>query len=301
MKKIQLLLSALCLAALVAVGIKSEAQQTKHFKLAFVSNNSANFWSFARAGCNAAAKDLGNVDVDFRITSSGGSAEQRTILDDLVARGVDAIAVSVDDPDNQIAFLNRVAGQTLLICADSDASASKRVCYIGTDNEAAGEKAGEMIKECLPNGGKIMFFVGHSDAQNAVERAGGIKKALEGSNVQIVDIRTDDTDPVRAQQNASDILVSRPDVACLVGLWSYNGPAILNAVTTANKIGQVKIVCFDDEEDTLKRYRLGRHLRHGRKKSVRVRQAGRHYDGSVSPGPDQRFRQWKDFHPYPRY
>ncbi|HEY3762438.1 MAG TPA: sugar-binding protein [Verrucomicrobiae bacterium] len=251
MKKIPLLLSAVCLAALVTVGVKSESQGVKHFKLAFVSNNSANFWTFAHAGCDAAAKQLGNIDVDFRITSTGGSAEQRQILDDLVARGTDGIAVSVDDPDNQTAFLNRVAGQTLLICADSDASASKRAAYIGTDNEAAGEKAGEMIKECLPNGGKIMLFVGHSDAQNAVERAGGIKKALAGSNVQIIDIRTDDTDPVRAQENAADTLVKYPDIACLVGLWNYNGPAILKAVASAKKTGQVKIVCFDDEEDTL--------------------------------------------------
>ena len=42
-----------------------------------------------------------------------------------------------------------------------------------------------------------------------------------------------------------------PDVACLVGLWSYNGPAIVNGVKSAGKTGQVKIVCFDEEEETL--------------------------------------------------
>jgi ribose transport system substrate-binding protein len=45
--------------------------------------------------------------------------------------------------------------------------------------------------------------------------------------------------------------VKYPDIACLVGLWNYNGPAILNAVRGAGKNGQVKIVCFDDEADTL--------------------------------------------------
>jgi ribose transport system substrate-binding protein len=108
-----------------------------------------------------------------------------------------------------------------------------------------------LIKEALPNGGKIMLFVGHSDSQNAVERSGGIKKALAGSNIQIIDIRTDDTDAVRAQKNAEDTLVKYPDIAGLVGLWNYNGPAILNAVRSAGKTGQVKIVCFDDEADTL--------------------------------------------------
>jgi ribose transport system substrate-binding protein len=227
------------------------AAPAKKLKLAFVSNNAANFWSFAKAGCDAAAKELGDVDVDFRITQDGSSAVQRQILDDLVAKGVDGVAVSVNDPDNQTDFLNKIAGQTLLVCCDSDAASSKRVAYIGTDNEAAGEEAGKMIKEVLPNGGKIMLFVGHSDSQNAVERSGGIKKALEGSNIQIIDIRTDDTDPVRAQKNAEDTLVKYPDIACLVGLWNYNGPAILNAVRSAGKTGAVKIVSFDDEADTL--------------------------------------------------
>jgi ribose transport system substrate-binding protein len=259
MKKIQIPL-LLGLAVLIASCSKTEtppstaangATPPKRLKLAFVSNNAANFWSFARAGCNAAAKELGNVDVDFRITASGGSAEQTQILNDLVARGINGIAVSVDDPDNQTEFLNKIASQTLLITTDSDAPKSKRVAYIGTDNVQAGEQAGQMIKECLPNGGKIMLFVGHADAQNAVERIAGIKKALQGSNIQIVDIRTDDTDQVRAQKNAEDALVTYPDLGCLVGLWNYNGPAILNAVRNAGKIGQVKIVCFDDEADTL--------------------------------------------------
>jgi ribose transport system substrate-binding protein len=255
MKKIQSIALSLCLAALVSGCGKNSSTQNgggaARLKLAFVSNNTANFWSYARSGCNAAATDLGNVDVDFRLPTTGSAAEQTQILNDLVARGVNGIAVSVDDPANETALLDKIAGQVLLITTDSDAPKSKRVCYIGTDNVAAGVQAGDMIKECLPNGGKIMLFVGHTDAQNAVERAAGIKKSLEGSNVQIIDIRTDDTDPARAQKNAEDTLVKYPDIACLVGLWNYNGPAILNAVRSAGKIGQVKIVCFDDEDDTL--------------------------------------------------
>ena len=40
-------------------------------------------------------------------------------------------------------------------------------------------------------------------------------------------------------------------MAGLVGLWSYNGPAIVNAVRDAGKGGQVKIVAFDEEDETL--------------------------------------------------
>jgi ribose transport system substrate-binding protein len=259
MKKIQATFLALCIAAAMsgcgkndqAASAPGSGAPAKKLKLAFVSNNAANFWTIARTGCNDAAKELGDVDVDFRIPSSGSAAEQQTILNDLVAAGDNGIAVSPIDPANQIDFLNKIAGQTLLICCDSDAADSKRVAYIGTDNEAAGEQAGQLIKQVLPNGGKIMLFVGFADAQNAKDRMAGIKKVLDGSNIQIIDVRTDDADHVRAQKNAEDTLVTYPDVAALVGLYSYNGPAILNAVRNAKKNGQVKIVCFDEDADTL--------------------------------------------------
>jgi len=263
MKKIQAILAALCLAAIVSGCNKSDTAQTpsnggatppaagKKLKLAFVSNNAATFWTIARSGCNLAAQELGNVEVDFKIPSTGSAAEQQQILNDLVASGVDGIAVSPIDPKNQVDFLNKIASQTLLICADSDAADSKRVCYIGTDNFAAGVEAGKLIKQAIPNGGKIMVFVGYADAQNAKDRFGGIKKELEGSNVSIIDLRTDDTDNVRAQKNVEDTLVKYPDVACLVGLYNYNGPAILNAVRGANQQGKVKIVCFDENAETL--------------------------------------------------
>ena len=79
----------------------------------------------------------------------------------------------------------------------------------------------------------------------------GLKEALQGSKVQIIDVRTDNTDRVRAKSNAADTLVNNPDIAGMVGLWGYNGPAILGAVRDAGKIGKVKIVCFDEDDETL--------------------------------------------------
>ena len=259
LNQVKLLPLALALA-LVAPGCgKQEAASdgtakpaaAKKLKLAFVCNNAATFWTIARTGCEAAEKELGNVEVDFRIPSDGQAGTQQQIINDLVAAGVDGIAVSPIDPKNQTDFLNKIASQTLLICHDSDAPDSKRVCYIGTDNFAAGVEAGKLIKEALPNGGKIMVFVGFADAENSRQRFGGIKKELAGSKVEILDLRTDDTDTVRAQKNAEDTLVKYSDIAGLVGLYNYNGPAILNAVRAAGQNGKVKIVCFDENTETL--------------------------------------------------
>src|SRR6185437_1162914 len=257
--KSPLILAALCMALAMPGCGKKEAPAassstggggetgnaqpaTKRLKLAFVSNNSATFWTIARAGCEEAAKELGDVDVDFRIPSTGTAAEQQQLLDDLLVKGVDGIAVSPVDPANQTALLDKIASHALLITQDSDAPKSQRACYIGTDNVAAGKEAGKLIKEALPNGGKIMVFVGSMDAQNAQDRFNGIKQELTGSKVEIIDVRTDETDNSRAQRNAEDTLVKYPDVGCLVALWNYNGPAILNAVRSAGKNGKVKIV-----------------------------------------------------------
>ena len=223
----------------------------KKTKLAFVTNNASDFWTIARKGVEQADKELPAVEVEFRIPADGTAAEQKRIVDDLLAKGIAGMAISPVDPDNQTQLINDAAKQALVVTQDSDAPKSDRAFYIGTDNHAAGLQAGQLIKEALPQGGKIMIFVGKIDARNAKERYQGIKDALQGSKVEIIDVRTDDTDRIRAKSNASDTLVKYSDVAALVGLWSYNGPAILNAVTDAGKVGQVKIICFDEEDETL--------------------------------------------------
>ncbi|HJU54699.1 MAG TPA: sugar-binding protein [Pyrinomonadaceae bacterium] len=220
-------------------------------RLAFVTNNASDFWTIARKGTEKADQELNDVTVEFKIPSDGTAAEQKRLVDDLLAKGVDGIAISPVDPDNQTQMINETAGKVLVVTQDSDAPNSNRAFYVGTDNVAAGRQAGGLIKEALPNGGKIMLFVGKLDARNAKERTQGIREALQGSNIEIIDIRTDDTDRVRAKSNVADTLVKYPEVAALVGLWSYNGPAIVNAVREANKVGQVKIIAFDEEDETL--------------------------------------------------
>ncbi len=248
-------ISSIALAcSCVAVGLLVLAcskSGSKNFKLAFVTNNASDFWTIARKGVEKADGELANVDVEFKIPADGTAAEQKRIVDDLLAKGVGGLAISPVDPDNQTQLINETAKQAVVVTQDSDAPQSDRACYIGTDNRAAGRQAGGLIREVLPQGGRVMLFVGKLDARNAQERYQGIKEALQGSKVDIVDVRTDDTDRVRAKSNASDTLVKTPDVVCLVGLWSYNGPAILNAVKDAGKVGQVKIICFDEEDETL--------------------------------------------------
>ncbi|MCC6796731.1 MAG: sugar-binding protein [Candidatus Hydrogenedentes bacterium] len=219
-------------------------------KVAFVTNNTSDFWAIAEAGTKKAAAELG-CEVLFRRPATGTAQEQQQIMEDLIVNGVSGIAVSPNDPQNWTETLNGFAKQVNVITQDSDAPESQRLCYLGTNNYDAGKAAGELIKKVLPDGGKIMLFVGRIDAQNAQDRRKGIEDTLAGSNITILGTRTDETDRAKAIANVQDTLVTNPDVACLVGLWSYNGPAILNGVRDSGKLGQVKIVAFDEEPETL--------------------------------------------------
>jgi ribose transport system substrate-binding protein len=250
--KIDHILKSVVCSITAAMALSATAfAQSKSLDVAFLTNNASDFWTIARAGCDKAQKEVPNIKVEFKIPADGTAAEQTRIFDDLLVKGVNGIALSPVDPANQTAMIDKGAAKALIVTQDSDAPDSKRSFYVGTDNVAAGRQAGELIKKAVPNGGSIMLFVGKRDAQNAKERIQGVEETLKGTNIKILDVRTDDTDRVRAKQNVADTLVKNPDIACLVGLWSYNGPAILNAVKDANKIGKVKIVTFDEENDTL--------------------------------------------------
>jgi len=241
----------LCASAGCSQPATNHAETSKTIRLAFVTNNSADFWTIARRGVEKADAELADVETEFRLTSDGTAAEQQRIVDDLLTKRVAGIAISPVDPANQVAMIDAAAKQAIVFTQDSDAPQSQRTLYIGTDNLAAGRQAGQLVRDAIPGGGNVMLFVGKLDAQNARERVQGIRDALAGSTVRILDVRTDDVDDVRAKANAADTLVRYPDVKGLVGLWSYNGPAILNAVREAGKVGKVKIIAFDEADETL--------------------------------------------------
>src|SRR5919201_3733980 len=79
----------------------SSAGAGKRLRLAFVTNNASDFWTIARRGTEKADQELDDVDVEFRIPSDGTAAEQKRILDDLLAKGTDGMAISPVDPSNQ--------------------------------------------------------------------------------------------------------------------------------------------------------------------------------------------------------
>ncbi len=230
----------------------------KPLRLAFVTNNSSSFWTIAHAGVDKAQKEVPNITVDFREPQNAQAGTQKSMIEDMLASGIDGLAISVNDPTNMTSFLNEAASKAMVVTQDSDAPDSNRTVYIGTDNQAAGKQAGELLMKALPNGGKVMLFVGNNDAQNSKDRLAGIKDAIKGSKIELLgDPRTDQADSSKAKANAADAIAAEPDLAAMVGLYSYNGPAILNAVRDAKQNGKIKIVCFDEDPVTLEGVKAG--------------------------------------------
>ncbi len=242
-------------------------------QVGFVTNNAATFWTIAEAGAKKAA-DESDVELLFRRPDEPDPAKQKEIIDALLVQQVSAIAVSVIKPDQQVNYLNEVAGKTNLLTQDNDAPGVKRLVYLGTDNYAAGRDAGKLVKECMPDGGVIAIFVGQITPLNAQQRRQGVLDELAGvkdaQGPRLGKYRLhgeaggtgpflDRTDATMAQKNAGDVLVELKDEPniCLVGLWAPNAPACYQAVKAAGKLNVVKIVGFDEDETTLQGIKAG--------------------------------------------
>lgn len=247
--------AAVLAAAGLTLGVAAQAQDKQ--QLAFVVNAASDFWKLAEAGVNKAQEELPNYEVQFRYPAQGTAALQNALMDDLVAGGTDAIMISSADPANSIDAFNRIAAQVPLFTTDSDAPQSDRIAYLGSSNTLAGVQAGEEMVKALPDGGKCMGFVGFLGADNAKERIAGFKQAIEGHNIELVDVRGDDVDFARARTNVDDVLVANPDITCMVGFYSYNPPKIYEALQAAGKLGQITVVAFDEDPVTLGAVREG--------------------------------------------
>ena len=137
------------------------------------------FWSHAQAGCYAAEKDF-DIAADFEMNSAGDVAGQNKIIENILSKGdYKGIAISCLNPANQTDVINNAAAKMPLLCHDSDAPKSDRLFYLGTNNYEAGRRLGKLLKERMPEGGKIMIYVGKIDQLNAQQRRDGLLDELK--------------------------------------------------------------------------------------------------------------------------
>lgn len=260
---------ALTVFALLTVGCSSDSKDDKKPRVAFVTNGIANFWDIAKTGAETAAEELDcEVEVVMPPAEGGRAANQKRMLEQLISKGIEGIAVSPVDPANQTDILNMVGENSHFITHDSDAPDSNRLLYIGMSNYDAGRMVGELVKEALPDGGNIVLFIGSLEQHNAkLRRQGVIDELLDrshddsrydepgqpitGDKFTILSTHVDDFDDTRKKELPEQALAKHEKIDCMVGLFEYNPPFILEAITNAGKAGEIKVVGFDENERTL--------------------------------------------------
>lgn len=252
----------------------------KRMSVAFVTNQIADFWKISEAGCITAAKEF-DMDVQVIMPPEATAVVQKQKVEDATAGGIQAIAISPLDADNQIEWLNSLADKMPLITHDSDAPASKRLVYIGMDNYAAGRACGEILKKAIPDGGQVLLCIGRLEQDNSRYRRQGVidvlmgrdrtiqfykdqpgsfdpvEEEIKGEKFTIVATVTDQGKPEVALQKAEDALVKYPDLKGMAGLFEYNPPACYQALKKAGLLKQVALAGFDENDVTLQAIKDG--------------------------------------------
>lgn len=236
-------------------------------KIAFVTNQIAAFWNIAAVGARDAAADFG-AEAVVKFPPEATATKQKQIIEDLFSAGIDALAVSPIDAENQLDMVNEWCDKVPTLTHDSDAPGTKRIMYIGMDNYRAGRMVGKLIKEAYPEGAEMVITIGRLEQDNAKKRRQGVIDELmertddparfdpvEGEirNDQFVihATLTDQGDSTVAKRKAEDALNTYPELDLFVGLFEYNPPACLEAIKQANRTGQVKVAGFDENAITL--------------------------------------------------
>lgn len=226
-------------------------------RIILLNNTDSPFWDAARAGIDKAAEDLKLKDKGFTagMDTNNGTDEgqieklrQYGTQDDIVA-----VIISPTSATNPAVVdeLQKLKDKGVIIGTfDSDFDAkfqSVREFYVGTDNIKGGKVLGTAAKNLRPDGGEYVQFVGLDSQQNAYQRMDGFTSAVGEKYVQ-KDRRVDDTDRSRARDNVRDSIDQNPNLNILVGIWSYNAPAIVDIVKEKNVRDKFTIVTFDAEQ-----------------------------------------------------
>jgi ribose transport system substrate-binding protein len=219
-------------------------------KYALLTNAVAPFWTAAQIGAARASAEI-NVPITFQApTAAEKLAQQLSMLETFVNDQYSAITFSAIDRQAPASIIENAVNQGIpVINTDSDATGTKRSMYIGMSDYDAGKAAGEAAKKIMGKG-KIVGLVGYATAQNAQDRIAGVKDALAGSELDLVEVLLDDIKPEVALSNAQTAMQKYPDLAGFITFYSYDGPAACQAVKQAGKTGEVKIVAFDAEPET---------------------------------------------------
>jgi len=239
----------------------------KDKRIVLLTNGESPYWDAARVGLQEAEKkfELSQAGLKAVMEINDGTPggqiaklQQFGTQSDIVG-----VAVSALDADNTAVAkeMKKLAKNGVhVISVDADLNRARfrdaRSYYIGTDNLRAGKALGIAAQHVLEArgvaGGSYVCFVGRTGAHNARERMDGFKEAID-KKYREADRMGDEINRDRAEENVRNAIIKNRDLVCLVGIWSYNAPAIVKVVKDKNrrdpnkKQDWLSVVAFDAE------------------------------------------------------
>jgi ribose transport system substrate-binding protein len=116
--------------AAVGLMLTGAAEAADKKVIVWVPNGASDFWKLAEAGMHKAQKELPNFDLQWKYPERADAAIQQRLMEDLVAAGAAAVAVSPLNPKTQVEAFNKIGSQVPLFTFDSDAADAAP--YIGS-------------------------------------------------------------------------------------------------------------------------------------------------------------------------
>jgi ribose transport system substrate-binding protein len=209
------------------------------------------FFLTVHAGAEQAAHNL-NVAISWNGPDQETDySRQIQIVDAMIARRVDGIAISATDDRALVAPLERAIGAGIPVTVfDSAVNIQNYVSMVATDNYGAGCTAARLLAGLLPGGGKIGMVMQKPGGTSTELRERGFEDtvAREFPRLTIAAQRFGMGDRAKSMAVAENILTAHPDLAGIFASSEASSIGSIRAIRARNLSGRIKLITFDVSE-----------------------------------------------------
>lgn len=218
-------------------------------KIALVAKSLGNgFFEAANVGAQEAAKELGDVKVIYTGPTTTTAEAQIEVLNGLIAQGVDAIAISANDPDALVPVLKKAMQRGIKVVSwDSGvAPAGRQIHLTPSNNELIGEinvkLADDALKALNTEKGDVAILSATPTSTNQNTWIGEMKKVLpKYPGINLVTVAYGDDLSDKSYRETVGLLKTYPDLKVIVSPSSVGIVAAAQAVKDQGKIGKVYV------------------------------------------------------------
>lgn len=230
-------------------GLSGEIAE-KYVMVTFQS--SLDYWRSSMKGFEDAAQEL-NVSVEFQGATQYDPIEEVTVLEKVIARKPDGIAITAINPEALNPTIDKaVAAGIPVVLFDSGAPDSRAYAFLGTDNYDAGAKAAREMGRRLGGHGQVAV-VTQPNQLNHQDRTRGFKETLqkEYPGISIAEVADGKGDILVSSKAAERILDAYPNVAGFFATQANGGVGIAQALQARGLEGRKVVIGFDTDKGTL--------------------------------------------------